>query len=123
MSAEFNKSVNILYFALQFPHVQKIHLNCTIKNTVSFKELQKITQITHIILQKDKRNRNTNYIKILQSLKHASSSLIDILISIYSSQSSININIASFILSLDAQIRVKDLIIIKKTKIIIIRLK
>jgi DNA ligase 4 len=44
MGAGFDKPANVRYFALRFPRVQKIHLDRTIEDTVSFEELQEMAR-------------------------------------------------------------------------------
>lgn len=65
MNTEFNKLINISYFILQFPHIQKIHLNYIIENIVSFGKLQKMAQTANIILQNNDKKRNIDRIEML----------------------------------------------------------
>jgi DNA ligase 4 len=44
IGADFNKSINIDYFTLRFPRVLKIYDDRSFKDTVSFKELQKMAK-------------------------------------------------------------------------------
>lgn len=61
MGAGFDKPANVSYFTLRFPRVQKIHLDRTVADTVSFRELQEMTRVDDITLQDDEdRNISRN---------------------------------------------------------------
>jgi DNA ligase 4 len=43
MRTDFNKPADAKYYTLRFPRVLKIHQDRTVKDTVNFNELQKMT--------------------------------------------------------------------------------
>jgi hypothetical protein len=44
MGTGFDKLPNTSYFTLRFPHIQKVHKDRTLKDTVSYDELQKLAK-------------------------------------------------------------------------------
>jgi DNA ligase 4 len=117
MGAGFDKPANVSYFALRFPRVQKIHLNRTVADTVSFGELQEMARADDITPQDDE-DRNISSIGTPQCLAHASPSLSNRSTSTESSQSSIIIATASPALSLNAWMRAEGLIMIEEPETI-----
>lgn len=118
MSARFNKSANARYFTLRFPRVQKIHLDRTVKETVSFVELQKIIQTVDTVPQTDDDVTNIDRPKIPPSSSFASSTLSNSSTSIESSQSSLDTATATSGLSQDEWMRAEGLVMIKEPKTI-----
>lgn len=113
MGAEFDKPANVSYFALRFPRVQKIHLDRTVADTVSFRELQEMARVDDITLQDDE-DRNISRNGTPQCPEQASPSLSNRSTSTESSQSSIIIATASPALSLDAWMRAEGLVMIEE---------
>lgn len=72
MGAGFDKPGNVSYFALRSPLVQKVYLDRTIEDTVSFGELQEMARTTP---QDDDEDRNISRVGTPQSLEQASSFL------------------------------------------------
>jgi DNA ligase 4 len=60
MGAGFDKPANVSYFALRFPRVQKVHLDRTVADTVSFGELQGMARAAETTPQDDDEDRNTS---------------------------------------------------------------
>jgi ATP dependent DNA ligase domain len=104
MGAGFDKPANVSYFTLHFPRVQKVHLDRTLEDTVSFGELQEMARAANTTPQDDDEERNI----------FSSPSLSNRSTSTESSQSSINTATASPALSLDEWMRAEGLVMIEE---------
>ena len=118
MGAGFDKPANVSHFTLRFPRVQKVHLDRTIEDTVSFGELQEMARATYVTPQDDDEDGNISWVGTPHSLEHASPSLSNRSTSTDSSQSSTDTTTASDTLSLDARMRAEGLVMIDETKTI-----
>lgn len=114
MGAGFDKPANARHFTLRFPRVQKIHLDRTVKETVSFVELQKMAQAADTEPQADEEVTDIDRPEISLSPSLASPTLSKRSTSTEPSQSSVNTATASPALTQDEWMRAEDLVMIKE---------
>jgi hypothetical protein len=114
MGTGFDKPANVSHFTLRFPRVQKVHLDRTIDETVSFAELQEIAQAADTTPQRDHEDRVIRGSGIPPSLDSASPSLSTRSTSADTYQSAIDTVTASPAPSLGEQMRAEGLVMIEE---------